>query len=301
MTHRTVLVGLLGEGVGPSLTPGMHEREGRRQGLTYVYRAIDLAPGESNPASVGALVTAAGRLGFTGLNVTHPIKRTIVPLLDELAPSALAVGAVNTIVFDGERRVGHNTDVTGFAAAWTHSTADLTLRRVVLVGAGGAGTAVAHALAASGIDALTIVDVDAERATALAEAVARPALTLRSASTATLGQVLADADALVNATPIGMAAHPGSPIALEFLRPELFVSDIVYRPVETALLTAARERGCTVMSGLGMAMNQAADAFEIFTGNPADRRAMLADLEDLVAAEAIGRTALAAPRRGNNR
>lgn len=296
-----VLIGLIGEGVTPSLTPPMHELEGARHAMHYVYRTIDLGTGDNTPEYVEQLLWAARRMGFTGLNITHPIKQAVIRHLHELAPSASTVGAVNTVVFDGERMIGHNTDVTGFGAAFDDAFGAVEHGRVVLVGAGGAGAAVACALAAREVRELVIVDVDLERAEALASSV-RAAVRggVSSATIDELPQWIRSADGVVNATPWGMAAHPGTAFDLDLLMPEMFVADIVYRPAETALLTGAKARGCRTMSGLGMAMHQAADAFEIFTGEPADRGAMLADLENLVASEATGTPAHVAPMRGRN-
>lgn len=287
--RRSVLIGLVGEGVGPSLTPPMHELEGARHGMHYVYRTIDLAPGEGTTAWLAELLSTARRLGFDGLNVTHPVKQAVVPLLDRQTESARAVGAVNTVVFTDEGTVGHNTDVTGFRAALGDAFGDEHLGRAVLFGAGGAGAAVATALARGSLDELVVIDPDAERATSLVDQVSAAsevravALTPEEAPAA-----LAGAGIVVNATPVGMAAHPGTPVDPALLPDEARVADIVYRPVDTDLLVAARARGLRTMPGLGMAMHQAADAFEIFTGARADRRAMLADLDALVAAESAG-------------
>lgn len=290
MRRPAILVGLVGEGVTPSLTPPMHELEGARHGMHYVYRPIDITPGEANERELGALLASAQRLGFTGLNITHPVKQVVVPLLDELAPSAQRVGAVNTVVFDGDRLIGHNTDVSGFEWAFAQHLGDAPRERVVLIGAGGAGSAVAAALAAQGVAELTIVDVDAERATRLAESThvaAAGDARVRGTSVAHLNDLLAVADGVVNATPFGMAAHPGAACDVSLLSDTAWVADIVYRPTDTALLQAARARGLRTMSGLGMAMAQAADSFEIFTGASADRSAMLTDLDALVRAEDI--------------
>jgi shikimate dehydrogenase len=296
---RTVLVGLIGEGVGPSLTPPMHEREGTRHGLSYVYRSIDLAPGEGTESRMRQLIESARRFGFSGLNITHPVKQTVIPLLDELSPGAQAVGAVNTIVFAEDRLVGHNTDVTGFGAALDEQWPGADLGAVVLVGAGGAGGAVAAALAARAITSLTIVDVDARRAEALAAQTVRDRTDdVRGVSSEAADALLAEAQTIANATPIGMAGHPGAAIDLALIGPRQRVIDVVYRPAETALLAHARARGCPTMSGLGMAMHQAADAFEIFTGEPADRAEMLADLKSLVAGEATADPIPGAPTRG---
>ncbi|OEV07191.1 shikimate dehydrogenase, partial [Streptomyces nanshensis] len=175
--ERTYLVGLIGSGIGPSLSPALHEREAERLGLRYVYRLVDLdgtgaspgppGPGEAAPERAGALVRAAGELGFDGLNITHPCKQAVIPHLDELAPQAEALGAVNTVVFDGGRAIGHNTDVTGFAASFARGLPDAGIEEVVLLGAGGAGAAVAHAMLGLGTGHLTVVDAEAGRAAGL--------------------------------------------------------------------------------------------------------------------------------------
>lgn len=305
-----VLIGLIGEGVTPSLTPPMHEFEGARHGMHYVYRTIDLAPEEGTTASLRTLLASARRLGFNGLNITHPVKQAIIPLLDGLSDSARAVGAVNTVVFTDAGAIGHNTDVTGFAAALKDAFGDERLRRVVLFGTGGAGSAVATALAQHPIAELVLIDQVRERADLLAGQVRALTTTeVRAADIDELSGLIADTDLIVNATPVGMAAHPGTPFDSAMLPDGIRVADIVYRPADTALLQAARARGIRTMSGLGMAMHQAADAFEIFTGQRADRRAMLDDLDDLVAAEAAttrhpappDATPETAPERGENR
>lgn len=283
--RRAVLVGLIGQGVTPSLTPTMHELEGVRHGMNYVYRTIET--GQVASEGLAQLLWAARTMGYDGLNVTHPLKQAIIPLLDELAPSACRVGACNTVVFDGERTVGHNTDVTGFGSAFDASFGDSPRERVVIVGAGGAGSAVATALAERDIAELVLVDVAHDRAEQLAEQVAPLTQgSARGASTDALPRLLGEADGVVNATPFGMAAHPGMAFDPALLPEGAWVGDIVYRPTDTALLRAARARGLKTMSGLGMAMGQAADAFEIFTGEPADRDAMTQDLKELVVAEA---------------
>lgn len=305
-----LLIGLIGEGVTPSLTPPMHELEGARHGMHYVYRTIDLAPAEGTPEYLDNLLRAARRLGFNGLNITHPVKQAVIPLLDDLSDSARAVGAVNTVVFTDAGTIGHNTDVTGFDAALADAFGADRLGRVVLLGTGGAGSAVATALAQRPVDDLVLVDQVADRAEALAEQVsALGGAPARAVDLADLPAALAGADLIVNATPICMAAHPGTPFDVALLHDGIRVADIVYRPADTALLKAARARGIRTMSGLGMAMHQAADAFEIFTGTRADRSAMLADLHDLVATEAATTPALVAPdatpetapERGENR
>ena len=238
---------------------------------------------------MGDLVRAARDLGFDGLNITHPCKQLVIEYLDALAPQAEALGAVNTVVFEaGGRAVGHNTDVTGFAASFARGLRDASLERVVQLGAGGAGAAVLHATLTLGAERVTVVDPLADRAADLAGSLNRHFGAGR-AVTATpdrLAALLAEADGLVHATPTGMAAHPGLPVAPELLRPGLWVAEVVYRPLETELVRVARASGCAVLDGGGMAAFQAADAFRLFTGAEADSGRMLADIAELSGAAA---------------
>lgn len=286
LTARPVLVGLIGHGVGPSLTPPMHEMEGARHGLRYIYRSVDFTAGDNPQQQLKDLISHARTFGFDGLNLTYPVKQTAVSLLDDMSPPVRMIGAVNTVRWEGDRLIGYNTDVSGFGASVADALGEGRLGRIVLLGAGGAGSAVCHALAMRGAETLTIVDVDTDRAQSLARDITSThGQSVETGTPEMLPELLSRADGLINATPMGMSHHPGSPVRAELLRPGMWVYDIVYRPVETALLAAARERGCHTISGLGMAMHQAADAFEIFTGEPADRASMLEDLRGLVAAE----------------
>ncbi|MEU9188823.1 shikimate dehydrogenase [Streptomyces sp. NPDC048484] len=287
MVKDSYLVGLIGAGIGPSLSPVLHEREADRQGLRYLYRRIDIDELGVAPDAVGELVRAARDLGFDGLNITHPCKQLVIEHLDALAPQAEALGAVNTVVFDDGRAVGHNTDVTGFAASFARGLPDAPLERVVQWGAGGAGAAVAHAMLTLGAGHLTVVDALPDRAAELAAGLNRhfgPGRAVAAAPDDRLPALLGGADGVVHATPTGMAAHPGLPFAADSLRPGLWVAEVVYRPLETELVRAAREAGCAVLDGGGMAVFQAADAFRLFTGREPDSVRMLADIEELAGA-----------------
>ncbi|MEO3751151.1 shikimate dehydrogenase [Streptomyces sp. B6B3] len=283
MNGPSYLVGLIGSGIGPSLSPALHEREADRQGVRYLYRLIDIATLGVPPERVGDLVRAARDVGYDGLNVTHPCKQAVLPHLDALAPQARALGAVNTIVFDDGAAVGHNTDVTGFGAAFARGLPDAPRDRVVLLGAGGAGAAVAHALLGLGAGRLTVVDALPARAAGLAAALnghfgdGRAAAADRDA----LPRLLRGADGLVHATPTGMAGHPGLPLPAALLDRRLWVAEVVYRPLETELLRAARARGCATLDGGGMAAVQAAEAFRLITRCEPDTARMLADLAEL--------------------
>jgi shikimate dehydrogenase len=268
--------GLIGAGIGRSLSPALHEREARRLGYEGEYRLFDIDALGRAPGEVGDLVREARELGLAGVNVTHPCKQLVVPELDELSDDAAALNAVNAVVFDGDRLVGHNTDTTGFAEAFRRGLPGVATERVVVLGAGGAGAAVAHAMQTLGAGELTIVDVDIDRARDLARRLgARAARDHRES--------LAAADGLVHATPTGMAAYPGTAVPPELLCRQLWVADVVYIPLETQLLRDARARGCRTLSGAGMVALQAAGSMELFAGLRPDRERMLAHVHELTA------------------
>ncbi|MGO4589410.1 shikimate dehydrogenase [Paenarthrobacter sp. 2TAF44] len=289
MSNRaeSVLVGLIGDGVMPSLTPPMHEREADVQGLRLLYRPIDLLELALPATAVGDLLTAAQRMGFNGLNITHPCKQLVLEHLDEISDDARRLGAVNTVLIQDGRFIGHNTDFSGFGAALTNGLPDAKLDRVVQLGAGGAGSAVAYALLKAGVGVLDLVDMDAtraaDRATELGELF--PAASVTPRTPTDLPEIMPLADGLVHCTPIGMAAHPGLPLDIDLLEPRHWVADIVYRPIETRLVREARAKGCDVLDGGRMAVGQAADAFQLFTGRDADRDRMRAHFLELIAVE----------------
>jgi shikimate dehydrogenase len=284
-SSHSFLVGLVGTGIGPSLTPALHEREADELGIRYLYRRLDLDDMRLPATAVGQLLSAARLTGYDGLNVTHPCKQLVLGHLDELSPDAAALGAVNTVVLRGGRAIGHNTDWSGFARAFDRGLHDAVLDRVVLLGAGGAGAAVAHALLTLGTTRLTVLDVDPRRARSLAAALCERFGSGRASGDdlSDLAMHVAAADGLVHATPTGMAAHPGLPLPTQLLRADLWVADIVYRPLETALVRTARAAGCRVLDGGGMAVFQAVDAFRLFTGVEPDADRMLAHFTTLVA------------------
>jgi shikimate dehydrogenase len=283
-------VGLVGTGVTPSLTPPLHMAEARALGIDYVYRTIDLTALGLVPDQLPDILTWARRLGFDALNITHPCKRLVIEYLDRVDPVAAALGAVNTVLFTDEGLVGYNTDTTGFETALRTGLPDVALQRVVLLGAGGAGTAVGDALLRRGVRELTVVDVDAHRAGEVAADLgARHAAQVTAALPADLPRLLAESDGVVHCTPTGMHDHPGLPFSPDLLRPELWVADIVYRPLETALLRAARAAGCRTLDGGRMAVFQAADAFALITGIRPDPDRMIDRFHRLVAADELVR------------
>jgi shikimate dehydrogenase len=269
-----VLLGLIGAGIQQSLTPAMHQEEARHHGLRLHYQLIDLDQFGGSPADLPGLLDAARKMGFAGLNITYPCKQAVIPLLDELSGEARAMGAVNTVVIRDGRLTGHNTDGSGWTRGFRRALPEADLGCTVLLGAGGAGAAIAHAAlrlgVGVGVGALRIVDADFARATALASELNGHYAGQRARACPTTEQALSGATGLIHATPTGMAKLPGLPLDAHLLRPDLWVSEVVYFPLETALLKAARDLGCPISDGGGMAVGQALGAFELFTGRCAD-------------------------------
>jgi shikimate dehydrogenase len=263
---QTLLLGLIGAGIGPSRSPVMHQSEGAAHGLATLYRLIDLNEIGCGPEALPNLLTAAERFGAAGLNITFPCKQAVIPHLHELSPHAEALGAVNTVVLRNGRRIGHNTDWTGYAAAVKSGLDGAALGRVTQFGAGGAGAALAYAQMMLGVGHLHIVDTDAARANALVEQIGRRFGRERLSVAADAQAAVAQSDGVVNATPIGMATYPGTPFPVEWLTPRHWVSEIIYFPLETGLLAAARRLGCRTLDGSEMNVQQAAEAFRLFTG-----------------------------------
>jgi shikimate dehydrogenase len=285
------LVGLVGTGVGPSLTPALHMAEGRAQGLDYLYRIIDLGTAGVVPEQIGEIVAWAKTLGFDALNITHPCKQLVIPHLDEISDIAAALGAVNTVVFSadqGDRTIGHNTDTTGFEIGFAEGLPDAARDNVVLIGAGGAGAAVGDAMMRLGTEHLTVVDLDVERAAALARDLGtrHPLARVDASAFDKLSVLLPASDGVVHATPTGMAEHPGTPFDAALLHAGLWVADIVYRPLDTALLQAAAAAGCRTLDGGHMAVHQATEAFALITGIAPDAERMSRHFRELVAAKA---------------
>lgn len=273
--------GLIGASIAASLSPALHEREGAHLGLGTTYRLIDLDALGLTVADLGDILSACRAAGLAGVNVTHPVKQAVIPFLDDLSDDARRLGAVNTVVLRDGRAVGHNTDWFGFAEAFRRAMGDVGLARAVQLGAGGAGAAVAHALLSLGTGHLSIADIDPDRAAGLCTTLNANWGAGRAVVASDLPAALAGADGLVNCTPIGMAKYPGLPLDEALLRPDLWVADIIYFPLETALLAKARALGCRTMGGGGMVVFQAAEAMRLFTGATPDTARMLAHFETL--------------------
>ncbi|MGI4878760.1 MAG: shikimate dehydrogenase [Janthinobacterium lividum] len=270
-----VRTALIGRAIKQSSSPVLHEAEGAAHGLDYKYRLVDL----DENGGVEALPSLLDQLqseGYAGLNITYPVKQAVIPLLDRLSPEARAIGAVNTVRFapDGARE-GHNTDWWGFAENLRRTLSSTPLGHVAVIGAGGAGAAAAYALTKRGATRLTIFDNDAEKAETLVALLKPAGIRVETLPLGELGATLAAADGLVQATPIGMAKHPGMPFDASYLHAGLWVAEIVYVPVDTELVRRARAIGCATVTGVGMVVLQAAEAFRIFTGLQPDVERMM--------------------------
>jgi shikimate dehydrogenase len=263
-----LLVGLIGAGIQRSLSPALQEEEARQHGLRLHYQLIDLAG--TGVEVLPELIRAVRIMKFAGLNVTFPCKQAVIPLLDELSDEARAIGAVNTVVRAGDRLVGYNTDASGWAWGFQRALPKADLSRVVLLG---------YAALGLGVSELLIFDVDPSRAAALASRLgsdkASPVKDLKSAMACCAG--------LIHCTPVGMAGHPGMPLDASWLRPSMWVCEIVYVPLETELLKAARRAGCATADGGHMNVGQAILGFKLFTGRDADAARMDAHFRRLVA------------------
>jgi shikimate dehydrogenase len=253
----------------------LHEREAQAQGLALSYTLVDFDALGLDESDLAAQLDAAEGGGYSGVNVTHPYKQAVLAHLDELSPEAERIGAVNTVKFSAGKRVGFNTDVVGFAESMRTGLPNASLERVLQLGAGGGGAATAQALLELGARSLLVCDQNAQRAWALVRRLQADSGSAQAVAIDDPSAVIASAAGIVNATPMGMAAHPGAPIDTSRLSAHQWVADIVYFPIETELLRVARARGCATLDGSRMAVYQAAAAFEIFTGRKADRARML--------------------------
>jgi shikimate dehydrogenase len=281
------LVGLIGEGIEASLTPPMHEAEARAMGLEYEYRIFDLIELGRPAADVGAILTEAESAGFTAMNITHPCKQLVLDLVDELDTDAAHLRAVNLVVFDDDRLIGYNTDWMGYRDGLLAGLPGASFEHVVQIGCGGAGAATAYALLSEGAERLDLWDVDHVRAEDLAARMRThfPAQRIATLAPADLPGAIASASGVVHATPMGMLHHPGIAFDLALLREGAWVSDVVYRPLETELVRQAAERGHPVLDGGRMAVGQACASLRIITGMVPDRDRMEQHFRALISAE----------------
>ena len=266
----SILCGLIGAGIQGSRSPALQQAEARAQGLELIYKLIDLEKLGVGVEALPRLLDDAVREGYSGLNITFPCKQAVMPLLHGLSEEARAIGAVNTVVIAGGKLTGYNTDAPGWSWGFRRALPGADLSRVVLLGAGGAGAAVAYAALGLGVQELSIFDVDPSRAAALASRLGAQFPGARVVQGQDLKAAMRSASGLIHCTPTGMSGHPGMPLDEKLLRPSLWISEIVYVPLETELLKAARRAGCATADGGHMNVGQAILGFKLFTGREAD-------------------------------
>lgn len=276
-------VGLLGHGIGPSLSPALHMREATHLGLDYDYRIIDLI--ETPEVDLGAELDRLEGAGYAALNVTHPLKREVLRHVERRSPVVEEIGSANLVLLGPRGRVAHNTDCTAFRSALESFLGERPRRRVLQVGAGGAGLATAYSLVAMGFTEVVIHDLVEEAAVAVAQRFeARHPEVRLSTTGGDLDHWLPLVDGVVHVTPVGMEHHPGVAFSPESLSRRAWLSEVVYRPLETELVRRARACGLDVLDGGRMAVGQAADSIRLITGLEPDRARMLAHFHELVGA-----------------
>ena len=264
ITGKTRLLAVIGAPIGHSLSPIIQNAALHAAGLDYVYAAL--------PVRADALASAVRGLrdaGIAGFNVTIPFKTEIIPLLDALGEDARRIQAVNTVVIEDGRMVGHNTDVAGFHAGFAERGIALTGKKAVLIGAGGAARAALWGLLRSGVSSVAIGVRSVEKGAALAADFAADG-DVRAVSFDDAAWIAAcsDADLVVQTTPLGMTPHTEEmpPVDAAMINPSAVVYDLIYTPAETRFLREARAQGCETINGETMLVAQGAEAFHLWTG-----------------------------------
>ena len=287
MTEQTSYhVGLIGADIQLSKSPALHMREGAAHGLDYVYDLFDVKQPNRLGSALPDILDELQSRGFAGTNITHPFKQSVIPFLDSLSEDARMLGAVNTVVFREGKRIGHNTDWSGFYESFSRTLPDARRDRALLIGAGGAGVAVGHAAIKLGVRLLDIFDQTPHRAEILADQLNERFGRVCAMAVQTPAQSLPQADGLIHATPIGMPAYPGIPVLPDLIEARHWVADIVYMPLVTELLATAAAKGCRIVPGGGMTVFQAAGAFRLFCGREPDAERMLEHFAQIYAIEA---------------
>ena len=281
-SSKTYRVGLIGAGIQFSSSPRIHMDEAESIGIPYSYELFDLDLEPDGTAALPRLLDEAEQNGFVGVNITFPCKQTVLPLLSDISADADILQSVNTVVFRDGKRYGHNTDWWGFGESFQRGLPDVAMRKVALVGAGGAGSAAAYAVLQLGAESLVIHDSNHERAELLATRMASCFPKRIVSAERDMLSALQGIDGVIHATPMGMTKLPGLALPEASIRPPLWIADIVYVPLTTALLELAQARGCRILNGGGMAVLQAAHAFYLFCGHTPDHARMLARFDKQV-------------------
>lgn len=270
LSAKTLLIGLMATPIRHSLSPTMHNEAFAKLGLDYAYLAFEVGNEELEDA-----VKSIRALGMRGSNISMPNKQKIIPHLDKLAPAAELVGAVNTVVNDNGVLTGHITDGTGFMRSLIEADVDVIGKKMTIIGAGGAATAICIQAALDGVKEISIFNrqdecfENAKRTVKIINERTECKATLYDLADAeSLRREISDSAIFVNATGVGMKPYEGVSLITDptLLRSDLIVADVIYKPAKTKLLEMAEANGCKTINGLGMMLFQGAAAFEMWTG-----------------------------------
>jgi shikimate dehydrogenase len=261
--------------------------EARALGFELVYELLDLNE-RGGPQALPQILHEVRQRKFLGVNITYPVKQAVLDLLDDASRGVTELGACNSVAFKSGHAEGHNTDWLGFSESFHRFLPGANLGRVAVLGAGGGAAACVYALLKMGAGRIHVCARGPARAKAMAARFNALMGEDKVVVASSLEEAMDRVQGVVNATPLGMAGHPGSPLPAALLDPRLWVSDLVYVPLRTELLQAAEARGCRIMEGGAMAVFQAAEAFRLFTGQTPDRDRMLRRFEADVRAERVG-------------
>lgn len=270
MSEFDFRLGLIGDGIGRSSAPRLHEMAGRIVGLRVSYVRFDL---DGQRAEFEETLAACGRDGLAGVNVTHPYKERAAAIVPIESPGIRRIGAINTVQFrEGVPAAGHNTDHSGFVAAYRAQLGDTRPGTVALIGAGGVGRPIAVGLGELGAAEVRVYDIDPARAARLAAELSTAETPVRACTG--IAEALDGAGGIANATPVGMYRYPGSPVSEAVMGRPRWVFDAVYTPRDTEFVIAAGRRGAEVISGYELFFWQGVHAFRLFTGIDVDQPAL---------------------------
>lgn len=269
---------VVGDPIAHSLSPFMHDAWFKEHGIDATFIPI-----LAEPAGLEAAFHAMKTLGISGLNVTLPHKGSIIPFLDRLDETAIKMNAVNTVTFNGRQAVGWNTDGDGFVRSLITQEVSKD-EKVLVIGAGGAARGIAFALKRAGFHDVTITNRTFRRADELAQATESSAMTMNDAE-----QALGDFKIIIQTTSVGLAKDERLPLSLEHAAAGSLVADIIYNPLETPFLKAAKEKNCRILNGVGMFVYQGAIAFQKWTGIEPDTEKMIETLTNKLGGNYVNR------------
>jgi len=263
----TLHLGLIGDNIAQSGSPELHKQAGTMHYIAVTYDRL-------TPRQIGAsfeqVLENCATEGYRGVNVTHPYKEVAARLVTVRDPSARAIGAVNTVVFDAGVPTGYNTDYSGFVSTYGRSRGQSETGPVLIIGAGGVGRAIAFALASLGTKELRLIDRDIDKAKGLKAALETTAPDMSVSICTDVAAAAKGVSGLINCTPVGMVGHPGTPLPNQNMHGAEWAFDAVYTPVDTEFLTDAKTSGLEIISGWELFFFQGLHSWQIFSGTPCD-------------------------------